>query len=146
MNNGWSGTWYRKNYIRKFAAQAYNYIACYTDYSRYKTTVSKLHVKVPAWLTIFDPIGGSNERNPHTYTRRGPFSKSEFVAGAADGWNHMMSPDNVLAHVQATGLHPSTGDEHSTEAFAPTEESAVNIIIECGICLNAECPTCTGYR
>lgn len=79
VNNGWSGTWYRKNYIRKFAAQAYNCIFCYTDNARYKTTVSKQHVKVPAWLTIFDPIGGSNERNPHTYTRRGPFSKSEFV-------------------------------------------------------------------
>ena len=139
-------TYGAKNYIKKFVVSAYAYISCSTSYERYKTTVNKLRVKVPAWLTISEPVGSSNERNPHAFRKRGPFSKSEYVAGYAPGWNYELSPDYAEAEVDATGTNPTTEDTHSTTAFAPTEVTAVEIIIACDICNDAGCEVCDPYR
>ena len=131
INNAISGYWAGKNYDKKFTISAYAYISCSTSYERYKTTCNKLHVKVPAWLTIFDPFdGSSNERNPHTHEVLGSFSKSEYVAGDTDGWNYELSPDYAVASVDATGTNPSSGATHNTIAFAPNEVDAVDIITE----------------
>lgn len=122
---GAMAAWNRKDYIEKFSVDAYAYIGCYTGYKKYETMVNKLRVKVPAWLTIFDPVGGSNERDPHPFKRFGPFSKSEFVAGEVNRWDIMLL-NYGEAEVDATGTNPTTEDTHSTTAFAPTEVTAVD--------------------
>ncbi len=122
-------TYGAKDYIKKFVVSAYAYLSCSTSYERYKTTVKKLRVKVPAWLTIFDPVGSSNERDPHEHVRVGSFSISEFVAGEVNRWDIMLL-NYGEAEVDATGTNPTTEDTHSTTAFAPTEVTAVDIYID----------------